>query len=335
MEFLSLSSRDAEGCILAHSVMLPRGRLRKGSVLNAQNCAELIDHGHDQVTVARLGPMDMHEDTAAAHLGTRVVKVADAFEISNAFTGRVNIIAKQAGIVTIDTDRLIKMNLVDPMITLATVPNFQQVAKGNLVGTVKIISYGVEKDALLSAADIGEGAISFAPVVRKTATLILTKVAGVDETKGVGAIESRLAALGITLTTIVTVEHAIDPLSRAIENAARQVDLVLILTASATSDAYDVAPQSVRAAGGLVGRFGMPVDPGNLLFLGSVESCAVIGLPGCARSPALNGADWVLSRVACGFEVTKLDFAQMSVGGLLKEIPTRPQPRRPKNQSKQ
>jgi molybdenum cofactor cytidylyltransferase len=72
----------------------------------------------------------------------------------------------------------------------------------------------------------------------------------------------------------------------------------------------------------------MPVDPGNLLFLGHRGDTPVIGLPGCARSPALNGADWVLSRVICGVDVTPRDIAGMGVGGLLKEIVTRPQPRR-------
>jgi molybdenum cofactor cytidylyltransferase len=72
----------------------------------------------------------------------------------------------------------------------------------------------------------------------------------------------------------------------------------------------------------------MPVDPGNLLFLGHRGDTPVIGLPGCARSSALNGADWVLSRVICGVDVTPRDIAGMGVGGLLKEIVTRPQPRR-------
>ena len=83
----------------------------------------------------------------------------------------------------------------------------------------------------------------------------------------------------------------------------------------------------VRAAGGVVERFGMPVDPGNLLFLGKLGEKPVIGLPGCARSPALNGADWVLERVICGLEVSHADIAGMGVGGLLKEIPIRPMPR--------
>ncbi|TMV49841.1 molybdopterin biosynthesis protein, partial [Thioclava sp. BHET1] len=46
-----------------------------------------------------------------------------------------------------------------------------------------------------------------------------------------------------------------------------------------------------------------------------------------ARSPALNGADWVLERLACGLEVGDAEIATMGVGGLLKEIPIRPHPR--------
>ena len=49
---------------------------------------------------------------------------------------------------------------------------------------------------------------------------------------------------------------------------------------------------------------------------------------------ALNGADWVLSRVACGIHVSADDIAGMGIGGLLKEIPTRPQPRNPSPRTK-
>jgi len=53
----------------------------------------------------------------------------------------------------------------------------------------------------------------------------------------------------------------------------------------------------------------------------------VIGLPGCARSMARNGADWVLERLICGVALSRDDIAAMAVGGLLKEIPIRPRPR--------
>ena len=77
----------------------------------------------------------------------------------------------------------------------------------------------------------------------------------------------------------------------------------------------------------MIGCWPSAVDPGNLLFLGTLSERPVIGLPGCARAPALNGADWVLARVMCGINVTDADIAAMGVGGLLKEIPSRPQPR--------
>ena len=71
----------------------------------------------------------------------------------------------------------------------------------------------------------------------------------------------------------------------------------------------------------------MPVDPGNLLVLGDVDGTPVIVAPGCARSPKVNGFDWVLDRMLAGLAVSAEDIAGMGVGGLLMEIPTRPQPR--------
>ena len=56
----------------------------------------------------------------------------------------------------------------------------------------------------------------------------------------------------------------------------------------------------------------------------------VVGLPGCARSPALNGVDWMLERLAAGITVDGASIAAISVGGLLKEMPGRPEPRQPK-----
>jgi molybdenum cofactor cytidylyltransferase len=71
----------------------------------------------------------------------------------------------------------------------------------------------------------------------------------------------------------------------------------------------------------------MPVDPGNLMLIGRVRGQAVLGAPGCARSPKENGFDWVLMRLLAGLPVSRADVTGMGVGGLLMEIVTRPQPR--------
>jgi molybdenum cofactor cytidylyltransferase len=146
--------------------------------------------------------------------------------------------------------------------------------------------------------------------------------------KGRKAVEGRVRALGMRLADVVEVPHTVEAVAAALVRASG--DILLVLTGSATSDLYDIAPEGVRAAGGEVIRFGMPVDPGNLLFLGRLAARPVIGLPGCARSPALNGADWVLERLACGLSIGDDEISAMGVGGLLKEIPIRPQVREPR-----
>ncbi len=216
-------------------------------------------------------------------------------------------------------------NRVDPMITIATLPNLARTRDRGMVATVKIIAYGVAEQAARAAADRVRGAMRVHPVRLRSATLIQTEIGRDDPGKGEAAMAARLAALGMELTETRDVPHATAPLAAAV--AAATGDLVLILTASATSDPADVAPEAVRRAGGTVTRFGLPVDPGNLLFLGAVGERPVIGLPGCARSPALNGADWVLERIVCGVPVTDADMAAMGVGGLLKDSPARGMPR--------
>ena len=71
----------------------------------------------------------------------------------------------------------------------------------------------------------------------------------------------------------------------------------------------------------------MPVDPGNLLLVGQQRGVIVLGAPGCARSAAENGFDWVLQRCLCDLPVDPDYISGLGVGGLLMEIHARPQPR--------
>ncbi|QFT60205.1 putative molybdopterin binding domain protein [Sulfitobacter sp. THAF37] len=328
MKFGPVPLTEAEGAVLAHSVQTGEGRLRKGRTLTPEDVNALAEAGHETVIVARLDRDDLGEDRAAERLARAVLGQGQGLKLTRAFTGRVNLLAQGPGVAELDVPALEAVNAVHPMITIATVPPWQQMRDGGMVATIKIISYAVplaDLDRACAAVDAA-GAIGLRQPVLKTATLIITEIPGGVGDKGRTAIAGRLEALGVTFEAVRMVPHRRAPLATALAGCTS--DLVLVLTGSATSDIDDVAPAALRAAGGSVTRFGMPVDPGNLLFLGDLGGRPVIGLPGCARAPALNGADWVLSRVICGVPVTSADIAGMGVGGLLKEIPTRPQPRR-------
>ena len=328
MKFGPVPVADAKGAILAHSVMAGTKKLRKGMMLDDTHVALLAEAGVPEVVVARLEPGDCHEDEAARQLAAALVPDPQAanLRVTEPFTGRVNLIADQAGVAVLDVEALLAFNQVNPMITVATVPQHQQMGAGGMVATIKVISYAVPLADVQQAAKLAKGAIRLATPIFGNAGLVVTDIpGGPPNDKGIAAMRGRVEALGLSLDDVQIVPHAVDALAQALSRM--NTDIVMILTGSATSDVEDVAPQAVRRAGGRVDRFGMPVDPGNLLFLGALGKRPVIGLPGCARSPALNGADWVLSRVACGIPTTGADIAAMGVGGLLKEIPTRPQPR--------
>lgn len=328
MKFGPVPVTQAGGAILAHSVKAGARKLRKGLTLETDHLAALSEAGIAEVIVARMDPEDCHENEAAQALAAALAPDPDAanLRVTEPFTGRVNFLANRSGVVDIDVAAIERFNRVHPMITVATVPQYQQMGPGGMVATIKVISYAVPRADVEAAAVTARSAIRLvAPVHRSTGLVITDIPGGPPNDKGIAAIRGRVEALDMSLDDIRTVAHRTGDLSQAVRDVSG--DVVMILTGSATSDPDDVAPSAVREAGGRVERFGMPVDPGNLLFLGRLGTRPVIGLPGCARSPALNGADWVLSRVACGIDTSDGDIAGMGVGGLLKEIPTRPQPR--------
>jgi len=329
MQFGPVPLDQAEGAVLAHSVPLPGGgRLRKGKVLARDDLRVLAGAGLESVTVARLEDGDIDEDRAALQLAQALVPDPEGagLRLQAVGTGRVNILTDGPGVARIDAARVHAVNACDGSITLATVAEWTRMEPGGMVATVKIITYALPGAALARACAAGRGALSLCAPVLRSASLIQTTVGGeADGAKGQRVIGARLERLGVALGPQTVVAHEEDALAGALARA--EGELLLILTGSATSDSRDVAPNAVRRAGGVVAHFGMPVDPGNLLFIGQLGGRPVVGLPGCARSPALNGADWVMERILCGVDVTGAEIMRMGVGGLLKEIPSRPRPR--------
>ncbi len=321
---------EAEGAILAHSLKLPGLAFRKGRVLSAADVASLRNAGIGEVVAARLEATDVPEDEAAFALARAIA--GDGVEVAAPFTGRCNLFARASGLAGIDADIISAINRVDEAITVATVEDMALAPARAMLATVKIIPFAAPRASLQRCLDIARKAkaIAHAPFVPLTAALVQTTLPGLKASildKTEEATRARLTALGGTLSASPRCDHAVGALAQRLRDlAATDADPILVLGASAVVDRRDVIPAAIEIAGGRIERFGMPVDPGNLLLLGSLAGKRVVGLPGCARSPKLNGFDWVLQRLAADLPVDGPDIAAMGVGGLLAEIP-RPTPR--------
>ena len=329
MIFGRVALDEAEGAVLAHTRRLPGRVLKKGSVLSADAVQALRDAGFTDVIAARLEPGDVTEDQAAGRLADALL--SPGLERSAAGTGRVNLAATQAGLLRVDAAAIDGINAADEALTVGTLPDYAVVAPREMVATIKIIPFAVPGAVLGRAVAAAGPAMMLHPFRPLRVGLVMSTLPGLKPSILAGTAEAtgaRVAALTGTLLPPLECPHDEDAIASALARLLEQgADILLVAGASAVVDRRDVGPAAIVRAGGELLRFGMPVDPGNLICLGRIGDRPALVLPGCARSPKLNGIDWVLARLFAGLPLVGADLARMGVGGLLKDVPARPLPR--------
>lgn len=318
---------DAVGVMLAHSLTAGehgKHRFKKGHVLAADDVALLSAAGITTVSGARLTADDLAENPAAEQVAALLAGANTRPRAPNG--GRCNLHATTPGIVVIDADRVTAANRLDEAIAIGTLPPWALVRKGQVIATVKIVPCGVHRRTIAACqAMLATPALRVAELRPHRVALIVTELPGLLEktlTATIGVTQQRLEALGSRLALELRCVHE----TAAIESAVRQAhaagcEMILISGAAGTKDRRDIAPSAIVAAGGGIERFGMPVEPGNMLLLARLHGVPVLVLPGCARSRRLNGLDWVLQRLLAGLPLEDAEFAAMGVGGLIRQTP--------------
>ena len=331
MEFGRIACAQAKGAILGHSVSAGGQVLKKGTVLDDAALAMLADNNISHVHAARLDDDDVVENEAALAIGTALA--GEGVRVEGASTGRCNLFARAAGLVEIDSQRVLHLNQLDESLTVASLPPFERVEEGQMLATVKIIPYAVPRNTMNVGLAVigGQAPVQLRAFEKKRVGLIITRLAHsrqslIDKTEEV--MRARVQSMGSEIGRLSIVEHEANAVSVALNSLVAHHDVALVFGASAIVDRADVVPVAVKQVGGEIEHLGMPVDPGNLLLLARIGDMPVIGVPTCARSMKRNGFDWVLERLLANIAVTGADLQAMGVGGLLKEIPSRPQPRK-------
>jgi molybdenum cofactor cytidylyltransferase len=330
MRFGAIAPKEAVGATAVHTIRQGSLVLKKGTLIGPVEVAALEAAGIAEVVVARLEADDVSEDVAAAEIAKAVA--GQSVHVDRAFTGRANLFAQSAGVLVVDKDAVDRLNRIDEAITFATLPAYKPVVAGEMIATVKIIPFGVAKQARDSAlAGAKTPLLRVAPYRIRKVGIVSTVLPGlaakvIEKTLKITA--DRLAPAGAAIVAERRVPHEREALAKALDEVLNAgAELAIVFGASAIADRRDVIPAALEEIGGTVEHFGMPVDPGNLMMIGSAGGRPVLGAPGCARSPKENGFDWVLMRLLAGLPVPREDITGLGVGGLLMEIVTRPQPR--------
>ncbi len=316
---------QAEGIVLAHTVRLPGKTLKKGATLTAADLTDLMSNGIERVSGARLESGDIDEDLAALELAR--VLAGSELAVGEPVAGRCYLYARSPGLAQIESEVINAINLLNTGISVATLSQHAECLQQQAVASIKVIPFAISREQLDTCIEIAssvEKAIDLQSFRPFTVALVLTRVTGIkqsvlDSTSRVT--RERVAALGGEVIGETRCAHTPQEVESSLSEAvATGADLLMICGANITVDPADIIPSAIVQCGGVVEHFGMPVEPGNMLLLGRVDDCTILNLPGCSRSPKLNGLDWVLQRIAANVPVGQEEILSMGVGGLIKDI---------------
>jgi molybdenum cofactor cytidylyltransferase len=323
MKFARVPLREAEGHILGHNVSREGRRvLKKGRRLGSTELRELSSAGHEQVYVAMLEATDVGEDAAALRIATALAAEGQ-LRVKPAYGGRVTLQAPEHGLLGIERQRLLELNLLLG-VTLATLPEHSMVSPGRAVATLKVIPFALPEAQVRAAESIGAGVLTFRALGRRRVTIL---VSGAESRRERllpayrGPLTERLSGHGEHTLRALYVALGPEPERELAAAIAAEldagVDLLIMVGETATMDVDDLTPRAISRAGGRVDVVGAPVFPGNLLLLAHRDSTLILGAPGCVRSRASNIVDLLLPRLLLGDRLDRRDIAALGQGGLL------------------
>jgi molybdenum cofactor cytidylyltransferase len=147
---------EALGAILMHNVADEGGAraLKKGTRPTKEHLGQLAEMGRATVRVAILEEGDCYEDEAAARPAAALK--TEQMTLSRPAGGRVNLRAQVNGLLEVDADRLLEMNMI-PGIGLGTRRQHAVVGpdqESDNIATLKIIPFALPRRLLDAALEL-------------------------------------------------------------------------------------------------------------------------------------------------------------------------------------
>jgi hypothetical protein len=281
---------ELAGAILCHDVP---GAFRKGHVLRTEDIPRLIDAKWSELHLIELGP----EDIGQREAGELLARIFTTPDLEPAASGHRHVLkAKHNGLLKIDAAALQRINSV-PGIAVFTLMNDSVVAAGQVVAEAQITPLAIERSAIEQVAhETGViGNLPFPPrdvVIWAGDERLIANLTTKLEWFGCGiSVERRPPRPSPAGLHIVTGSNALDPL-----------DPILV---------------ELQNLGATIQRIGLPLHPGTLLWIATLGTATIIGLPSCGHGQQMTGFDLVFPKILAEGRITDDELAGLGHGGIL------------------
>ena len=316
---------DSVGCILSHDVtkIVPgefKGRLfKKGHVIREEDIPKLLDIGKEHIYVWEPKKGQLNENDAAIRVKDLVL--GQGCYISEEIKeGKIDFFANTQGIVKINKDLLLKLNLLGEII-VSTIHNNTPVKKGEKIGATRVIPLIIDEKKILEAEKIiKEKIISVEEIKPKKAVLITT---GNEVYKGrikdafLPVMKEKLEYYGSEIVKQIILPDNKEMITENILKAIEEdkVDMI-ICTGGMSVDPDDVTPSAIKDCNGEIVTYGAPVLPGAMFLLAYYKNIPILGVPSCAMYSKRTIFDLVLPRILADEKLSFEDIARFGNGGM-------------------
>ena len=319
----SVRVEDAIGMILCHDItkIVPgefKGRaFKKGHIIKEEDVKELLSIGKEHIYVWEAKEGTLHENDAAIRLKDLVC--GTGLEFGEIKEGKINFIAKKDGLLKIDKEELLKINMLGDII-VSTIHNNTPVKKGEIVGATRVIPLVIDEEKIIEAEKtVKKGIINIEDIKGKKVFMITTGSevyhGRIKDAFG-PAVKKKLEYYGCELVNQTILPDDKDKIVAEIKIALKEGAEMIVCTGGMSVDPDDVTPTAIKECGAELISYGAPVLPGAMFLLSYYGDIPILGLPGCVMYSKRTVFDLVLPRVLADEKLTMRDLALYGHGGL-------------------
>lgn len=319
--------QDAVGCELFHDItkILPgefKGvAFKRGHVIKEEDIEKLLLIGKDHVYIYEKEDDEVHENDACIII--KDLAAGDFLDESSIQEGKINLFAREDGLLKINLSLLHKINSLGDII-VSTLHNDMPVRKGRKVASFKTIPLVIKSKKLddLNSLLGGEKVINVKPFKKIKIGAITTGnevYFGRIKDKFKPVLEEKALEYGCEFLGQVFCPDDKEEIVSAIRDWEKKDAEMIICTGGMSIDPDDITPSAIKESGAKIISYGSPVLPGAMFLVSYKGNVPIIGLPGGALFNKRTAFDVIFPKILAGEEITFSYIAALGHGGLCME----------------
>ena len=319
-----VETQKAVGMVLGHDIteIVPgefKGvAFKKGHVISEDDIERLLRIGKEHIYIFEIDEDHMHEDEAAISLGQLIC--GEGVYFTEPAEGKINIKAKDRGLLKIDRDILFQINDLGN-IALATIQGDREIDKDDLIAGCRVIPLTIKRSIIDDVKEIlkEKGPLISVKPFKSLKTALI--VSGSEVYKGRiqdkfgPVIKDKLDVFESGIFEKAIVPDEIDIIKETILKYKEMGAELIVVTGGMSVDPDDKTPGAIKATEADLVTYGTPVLPGAMLMLAYLEGTPIFGLPGCVMFSARTAFDLLLPRVMAGETIVRRDISKLGYGG--------------------